>query len=110
MENLKKIIKELLSYKKEFGLDTNDNHIFECATRIFISQNISNHRQEQKTSDLTKRLHSLSDKPSFVPATKSQITRLKKEGYTEEQISKMSKQDAWKIIKKLEEKNGRNEF
>ena len=43
MENLKDTLKELLGYREELGMKKlSDDMILDVATRIFISQNISN--------------------------------------------------------------------
>lgn len=61
MEDLKNIIKEILSYRKELDFNPDDNIILDCATRIFNNPHIGNieYKEEQATEkqiNLLKRL------------------------------------------------------
>lgn len=88
MEDLKDIIKEIKTYKKELELNNlSDDNILRCATDIFNSQNIQEAKQGKKKGE---------------PATDRQKFRLKKLGFDDENITK---QEAFEIIKESKAKN-----
>ena len=82
MENLKNIIKEILSYRKELNFNPSDDTILECSTRIFNSMNINKNKIEISDRD---------NKP-----TEKQINTLKKLGVKD--IDKLTRNECTKII------------
>lgn len=83
MENLKEIIQEIKSYRKDLGMTFSDDTILECGTRIFNSMNINNSKEEIKNQ----------------PATDKQLRYLDRLGY--KGSLKITKEEAKVLIEEL---------
>jgi hypothetical protein len=91
MEKLKEILTELKRLRTETELLlVEDNILMDCATRIYISQNI----QKGKESNINKMQW---NKEKFIPATDKQIFLMKQLDL--DVTDKLSKQEAYHLIK-----------
>ena len=110
MENLKEIIKELKSYTA-LGLKASDDIILDCATRIFISNNISSQKGafavDRPQYQERPKYHSNKDGK---PTPKQRFFINETIGLTKEEIDDMTYDDAFILIKEFKEKNGWNYF
>jgi hypothetical protein len=89
LENLKDIIKEIMSYEKQLNIKLSPDMVLDCSTRIFISQNIETNKSNK---EIIK-----NKEIEFIPATEKQIWKLKQ---LDVKIpSNLSKQEAFKLIK-----------
>lgn len=96
MKELQIIIQEIKKICGNEALDVTPEAILELSGKIYISNNISN--QSKNTSKMP-----INVSESFENATDKQKYMLKQIGYTDDKIAKMSKQEAFLIIKKAKE-------
>ena len=100
MDDLRAIIKELLSYKKEFNMpNLSDDCILETAEALFISQNISREKQLYKQS-YSKQKEQSQDSDLITEKQKNLLERIEYQG----DINSLSKSEARIIIKEYFDK------
>lgn len=95
MENLKDIISEIVRYKKMGLSNLSDDVILDCATRIFISENIERSQRERKPFYTS----SVQEPPIEEKATDKQLSLLKKIGYKGN--LDLTKREAFKVLNEL---------
>jgi hypothetical protein len=104
--NLKDSIKYVIDSVQELDIDVDGNMILDCATRLFISENISNSKKENIQAMKEKVQEDASQKGKTAPPeppTEKQVNYLKKMGIRDIPKSKKVCQEMIKQI--IENKN-----
>ena len=95
---LNDIIKHLKEVCREQKLDVTENCLFEQAIKIMISNNIDKSHKEMYQSKKIVDSGALSKVQDNDKPTSKQVLALKVLKYSKEDIDKLNKKSAWKII------------